>query len=234
MRSSSARRVTAEFLGTLFLVATVVGSGIMGERLAGGNVAIALLANTIATGAALVALILAFGPISGAHLNPVVTLADAMEGGIAWKETPAYILAQIAGGISGTIVAHLMFGLQIVSLSQHARSGVTQIFSEFVATFGLLAVIWGCSRLRSNATAFAVGAYITAAYWFTASTSFANPAVTIARALSNTFSGIRPADAPGFILAQIGGAIAATLLFRWLIPALPSRANDVVFPHESK
>ena len=231
MRSSSARRVTAEFLGTLFLVATVVGSGIMGERLAGGNVAIALLANTIATGAALVALILAFGPISGAHLNPVVTLADAMEGGIAWKETPAYILAQVAGGISGTIVAHLMFGLQIVSLSQHARSGVTQIFSEFVATFGLLAVIWGCSRLRSNATAFAVGAYITAAYWFTASTSFANPAVTIARSLSNTFSGIRPADAPGFIVAQIAGAIAATLLFRWLIPALPSRANDVVYPH---
>ena len=234
MRASSARRVTAEFLGTLFLVATVVGSGIMGERLAGGNVAIALLANTIATGAALVALILAFGPISGAHLNPVVTLADAMEGGIRWKETPAYIFAQIAGGIGGAIVAHLMFGLPVVSLSQHARSGAAQIFSEFVATFGLLAVIWGCSRLRSNVMAFAVGAYITAAYWFTASTSFANPAVTIARALSNTFSGIRPADAPGFILAQIGGAIAATLLFRWLIPALPSRANDVVFPHESK
>ncbi|MGA9571914.1 MAG: MIP/aquaporin family protein [Candidatus Acidiferrales bacterium] len=234
MRSSSARRVTAEFLGTLFLVATVVGSGIMGERLAGGNVAIALLANTIATGAALVALILTFGPISGAHLNPVVTLADAMERGISWKEIPAYIFAQIAGGIGGAIVAHLMFGLPVVSLSQHARSGVTQIFSEFIATFGLLAVIWGCSRLRSNVTAFAVGAYITAAYWFTASTSFANPAVTIARALSNTFSGIRPADAPGFILAQIGGAIAATLLFRWLIPALPSRANDVVFPHESK
>ncbi len=231
MKSSPARRVTAEFLGTLFLVATVVGSGIMGERLAGGNVAIALLANTIATGAALVALILAFGPISGAHLNPVVTLADAMEDGIAWKETAAYILAQVAGGISGAIVAHLMFGLPVVSLSQHARSGVTQIFSEFVATFGLLAVIWGCSRLRSNATPFAVGAYITAAYWFTASTSFANPAVTIARSLSDTFSGIRPADAPGFIVAQIAGGIAATLLFRWLIPALPSRANDVVYPH---
>ena len=226
--------MTAEFLGTLFLVATVVGSGIMGERLAGGNVAIALLTNTIATGAALVALILAFGPISGAHLNPVVTLADAMEGGIAWKETPAYIFAQVLGGISGAIVAHLMFGMPVVSLSRHARSGAAQMFSEFVATFGLLAVIWGCSRLRSNATAFAVGAYITAAYWFTASTSFANPAVTIARALSDTFSGIRPADVPGFIAAQIAGGFAATLLFRWLIPALPSAASDVVYPHESK
>ena len=228
------RRVTAEFLGTLFLVATVVGSGIMGERLAGGNVAIALLANTIATGAALVALILAFGPISGAHLNPVVTLADAMEGGISWRETPAYIFAQVTGGISGAIVAHLMFGLPVVTVSQHERSGAAQMFSEFVATFGLLAVIWGCSRLRSNATAFAVGAYITAAYWFTASTSFANPAVTIARSFSDTFSGIRPVDAPGFIVAQIAGAIAATLLFRWLIPVLPSAASDVVFPHKNK
>ena len=226
--------MTAEFLGTLFLVATVVGSGIMGERLAAGNVAIALLANTIATGAALGALILAFGPISGAHLNPVVTLADAMEGGITWKETPAYIFAQVLGGISGAIVAHLMFGLPVVSLSRHARSGAAQMFSEFVATFGLLAVIWGCSRLRANATAFAVGAYITAAYWFTASTSFANPAVTIARALSDTFSGIRPADVPGFIAAQIAGGFAATLLFRWLIPALPSAASEVIFPHETK
>ena len=226
--------MTAEFLGTLFLVATVVGSGIMGERLAAGNVAIALLANTIATGAALGALILAFGPISGAHLNPVVTLADAMEGGITWKQTPAYIFAQVLGGISGAIVAHLMFGLPVVSLSRHARSGAAQMFSEFVATFGLLAVIWGCSRLRANATAFAVGAYITAAYWFTASTSFANPAVTIARALSDTFSGIRPADVPGFIAAQIAGGFAATLLFRWLIPALPSAASEVIFPHETK
>ncbi|MGD0428617.1 MAG: MIP/aquaporin family protein [Candidatus Acidiferrales bacterium] len=234
MKSSGMRRVTAEFLGTLFLVATVVGSGIMGERLAAGNVAIALLANTIATGAVLVALILAFGPISGAHLNPVVTLADAMEGGISWKEAPAYIFAQVAGGIGGAIVAHLMFGLPLASLSRHARGGAAQMFSEFVATFGLLAVIWGCSRLRSNATAFAVGAYITAAYWFTASTSFANPAVTIARSLSDTFSGIRPVDAPGFIVAQIAGAIAATVLFRWLIPALPLGAKDVVYPHENK
>ena len=176
MKSSPARRVAAEFVGTLFLVATVVGSGIMGERLADGNVAIALLANTIATGAALIALILTFGPISGAHLNPVVTLTDAMERGIAWKETPPYIFAQVLGGISGAVIAHLMFGLPAVSLSRHARSGSAQLFSEFVATFGLLAVIWGCSRLRSSATAFAVGAYITAAYWFTASTSFANPA----------------------------------------------------------
>lgn len=232
MTASLARRAAAEYLGTLFLVATVVGSGIMGERLAGGNVAIALLANTIATGAALVALILAFGPISGAHLNPVVTVADAMESGIAWKETPHYVLAQICGGICGTIAAHLMFGLAVVSLSRHTRSGPAQLFSEFVATFGLMAVIWGCARLRSNAVAFAVGAYITAAYWFTASTSFANPAVTIARALSDTFAGIRPADAPGFIVAQFAGGIAATLVFRWLVPSLRLTAKDVTLPHD--
>lgn len=233
MTASLARRAAAEYLGTLFLVATVVGSGIMGEHLADGNVAIALLANTIATGAALVALILAFGPISGAHFNPVVTLADAMEGGIAWKETPHYILAQVSGGICGTIAAHLMFGLDIVSLSRHARSGPAQLFSEFVATFGLLSVIWGCARQRSNAVAFAVGAYIAAAYWFTASTSFANPAVTIARSLSDTFSGIRPADAPGFILAQFAGGIAATLVFRWLVPSLRSAAKDVMLAHDA-
>ena len=233
MTASLARRVGAEYLGALFLVATVVGSGIMGERLADGNVAIALLANTIATGAALVALILAFGPISGAHFNPAVTLADAVEGGIAWKETPHYILAQVSGGICGAIAAHLMFGLDIVSLSRHARSGPAQLFSEFVATFGLLSVIWGCARHRSNAVAFAVGAYITAAYWFTASTSFANPAVTIARALSDTFSGIRPADAPGFILAQFAGGIAATLVFRWLVPSLRSAAKDVTLAHDA-
>ncbi|MGC1637721.1 MAG: MIP/aquaporin family protein [Candidatus Acidiferrales bacterium] len=232
MTASLARRAAAEYLGTLFLVATVVGSGIMGERLAGGNVAIALLANTIATGAALVALILAFGPISGAHLNPVVTIADAMEGGITWKETPHYVLAQISGGISGTIAAHLMFGLHVVSLSRHERSGPAQLFSEFVATFGLLAVIWGCARHRSNAVAFAVGAYITAAYWFTASTSFANPAVTIARALSDTFAGIRPADTPGFIVAQFTGGIAATLVFRWLVPSLRLKAKDVTLPRD--
>ena len=233
MTASLKRRAAAEYLGTLFLVATVVGSGIMGERLADGNVAIALLANTIATGAALVALILAFGPISGAHFNPAVTLADAVEGGIAWKETPHYILAQVSGGICGAIAAHLMFGLDIVSLSRHARSGPAQLFSEFVATFGLLSVIWGCARQRSTAVAFAVGAYITAAYWFTASTSFANPAVTIARSLSDTFAGIRPADAPGFILAQLAGGIAATLVFRWLVPSLRSAAKDVTLAHDA-
>jgi glycerol uptake facilitator-like aquaporin len=232
MTASLARRTAAEYLGTLFLVATVVGSGIMGERLAGGNVAIALLANTIATGAALVALILAFGPISGAHLNPVVTVANAMEGGIAWKETPHYVLAQVCGGICGTIAAHLMFGLDVVSLSRHVRNGPAQLFSEFVATFGLLAVIWGCARHRSNAVAFAVGAYISAAYWFTASTSFANPAVTIARALSDTFAGIRPADAPGFIVAQFAGGIAATLVFHWLMPSLRLTAKDVTLRHD--
>jgi len=218
MRISLARRVAAEFLGTAFLVGAVVGSGIMGERLANGNVALALLANTIATGAALVALLLTFGPISGAHLNPVVTLADALERGLPWKETPHYILAQVSGGIVGASAAHLMFGLASLSLSQHARSGAAQVFSEFIATFGLLCVIWGCARFRSQAVPFAVGAYITAAYWFTASTSFANPAVTMARSLSDTFAGIRPADVPWFILAQLAGGGAATFLFRWLVP----------------
>jgi glycerol uptake facilitator-like aquaporin len=228
---SLARRLGAETVGTALLLATVVGSGIMAERLAGGNTAIALLANTLATGAALVALILTFGPISGAHFNPAVTLADAIEGGISWLETPAYILAQVAGAILGTISAHLMFQLPLLSLSRHVRSGPSQVFSEFVATFGLLSVIWGCSRLRSNAVAFAVGSYITAAYWFTASTSFANPAVTLARALTDTFSGIRPADAPWFMLAQLAGAIAATFLFRWLVPGMQKTVPEIVVPH---
>jgi len=212
-------RLIAEFLGTAFLVATVVGSGIMGERLAGGNVAIALLANTIATGAALLALILTFGPISGAHLNPAVTLCDAIERGIQWPEAVAYIAAQCAGGLAGAIIAHLMFGLRWYSLSTHPRSGPSQLLSEFVATFGLLAVIWGCSRRTPSATPYAVASYITAAYWFTASTSFANPAVTIARAFSNTFAGIRPQDVPLFIAAQLAGALTATAVFRWLVPA---------------
>jgi glycerol uptake facilitator-like aquaporin len=218
MTPSLSRRATAELLGTAFLVSAVVGSGIMGERLANGNVALALLANTIATGAALVALIAALGPISGAHLNPAVTLASAIEGALPWADAPAYITAQILGGIGGAVTAHLMFGLPVVSLSRHARSGPAQVFSEFIATFGLLAVIWGCSRLQPKTVPFAVGAYITAAYWFTASTSFANPAVTIARALSDTFAGIRPADVSFFLLAQLAGALAATLLFRWLAP----------------
>ena len=225
------RRVVAEALGTAFLLAAIIGSGIMGERLAGGNVAVALLANTIATGAALVALILTFGPISGAHLNPAVTLADAFQGGLAWRDVPAYIAAQTIGAFAGVAAAHLMFGQPLFSASRHVRAGSPQLLSEFIATFGLLSVIWGCSRSRSSAVPFAVGAYITAAYWFTSSTSFANPAVTLARAASDTFSGIRPADASGFISAQLAGAVAATLLFRWLVPSLPKDAFNVVVPH---
>jgi glycerol uptake facilitator-like aquaporin len=215
------RRAVAEALGTAFLLAAVVGSGIMGERLAGGNVAIALLANTIATGATLAALILTLGAISGAHFNPAVTLADASQGGLAWREVPAYLGAQVAGAFIGVAAAHLMFSQPLFAASHHVRAGSAQLFSEFVATFGLLSVIRGCARLRSSAVPFAVGAYIVGAYWFTASTSFANPAVTLARAASDTFAGIRPVDVPGFVAAQIAGATAATALFRWLIPALP-------------
>lgn len=233
MTTSLPRRVTAEFLGTAFLVAAVVGSGVMGERLASGNVAVALLANTVATGAALVALILTFGPISGAHLNPAVTISDALEGGLPWREAPGYVCAQVVGGIGGAIAAHVMFGLPLVSLSRHSRNGSAQVFSEFVATFGLLSVIWGCSRLRSAVVPFAVGAYITAAYWFTASTSFANPAVTFARCLSDTFAGIRPRDVPWFVAAQFAGAFAATLLFRWLVPNLRARADEILVARDS-
>ena len=228
MKPTLLRRVVAEFAGTLLLLAAVVGSGIMGERLAAGNVALALLANTLATGAALIAIILAFGPISGAHLNPAVTLADAWAGGIAWRETPAYIFAQMAGAIAGVVAAHLMFGLTVVSVSTHVRGGTAQAFSEFVATFGLLAVIWGCARSRPAAVPFAVGAYITAAYWFTASTSFANPAVTLARSLTNTFAGVRPVDVPAFLAAQLAGAFCATLLFRWLTPAVTVEQSSVL------
>jgi len=232
MKPSLARRVVAEFTGTLFLLAAVVGSGIMGERLAAGNTAIALLANSVATGAALVAIILAFGSISGAHLNPAVTLADAWQCGIAWRETPVYIAAQVAGAFAGVAAAHLMFGLSLFSASTHVHTGPRQLLSEFIATFGLLAVIWGCIRHRPSAVPFAVGAYITAAYWFTSSTSFANPAVTLARSLSNTFAGIRPADAAGFVAAQLAGALAATMLFRWLIPSLTSEASAVMVEHD--
>ena len=229
-RPSLSRRTVAEALGTALLVATVIGSGVMGERLAGGNVAIALLANTIATGAGLVALILTFGPISGAHFNPVVTLADASQGGVAWRDVAPYLIGQVGGAFVGAACAHVMFGEPLFSASQHVRSGVPQLVSEFVATFGLLSVIWGCSRGRPSSTPFAVGAYITAAYWFTSSTSFANPAVTLARAASDTFAGIRPTDAPGFIAAQVCGAAASTALFRWLMPALPTIATRVVVP----
>ena len=208
----------AEAVGTALLLATVVGSGIMGERLAGGNVAVALLANALATGAALVALILTFGPISGAHFNPAVTLADAWQGGSEWPDVLPYVGAQLIGAFAGVAAAHVMFELPLFVASQHARFGRAQMFSEFVATFGLLAVIWGCARGGSPAMVpFAVAGYITAAYWFTASTSFANPAVTLARSASDTFAGIRPADAPGFIAAQLLGAAAATGLFRWLL-----------------
>ena len=219
------RKALSEVVGTAFLLATVVGSGIMGERLAGGNVAIALLANTLATGAGLVALILTFGPISGAHFNPVVTIADAWQGGRPWSDVPAYVSAQLLGALLGVAIAHGMFAEPVFVASQHVRSGNAQLLSEFVATFGLLSVIWGVSRKSAQFTPFAVGAYITAAYWFTSSTSFANPAVTLARSLTNTFSGIRPVDAPAFIGAQIAGAWAATALFSFLVPARDIKAN---------
>ena len=230
-QSSRAQRLAAEGVGTALLLATVVGSGIMGERLAGGNVAIALLANTLATGAALVALILTFGPISGAHFNPAVTVADASQRGLPWGDVPGYIAVQVVGAFAGVAAAHLMFELPLFFASRHVRSGPAQAFSEFIATFGLLSVIWGCARLRSAAVPFAVAAYITAAYWFTASTSFANPAVTLARSATDTFAGIRPADAPVFIVAQLLGAACATALFRWLVPTLPEVAPTVVVPH---
>jgi glycerol uptake facilitator-like aquaporin len=199
------REAFVELVATAFLLIAIVGSGIMAERLSGGNVGLALLANAIATGGALTALILAFGPQSGAHMNPVVTLAAAATEGLRWHAVPAYIAAQIVGAVLGVWLAHVMFDLPIWQLSQHARTGLPQWVAEVIATFGLLSVIWGCRAHREPVTAFAVAAYITGAYWFTASTSFANPAVTIARALSDTFAGIRPADVPGFILAQFAG-----------------------------
>jgi glycerol uptake facilitator-like aquaporin len=216
MMLSLSRRLAAEFLGTLFLLAAVVGSGIMGEKLAAGNIALALLANSIATGAALVALILTFSGISGAHFNPVVTLSDAWRGGIGWRLVLPYLAAQITGAFAGVAVANLIFGLPVFFASTHARSGPAQLCSEFVATFGLMMVIWGCHRTHKSATPYAVACYITAAYWFTSSTSFANPAVTLARAATDTFAGIRPADTAGFIAAQLAGAFAATGLFRWM------------------
>jgi len=233
MKQTLARRVVAEALGTAMLLAAVVGSGIMAERLAGGNVAVALLANTIATGAALVALILTFGTISGAHFNPAVTLCDAWQKGISWRDAAAYLVGQIIGAFAGVATANVMFELPVFFAAQKERAGAAQWFSEFVATFGLLAVIWGCSRLRSAiVTPFAVAAYITAAYWFTASTSFANPAVTVARSMSDTFAGIRLADAPAFVAAQFLGAAAATLLFGWLVPLNKKDAEAIVVPHQ--
>ena len=223
MKSPLSRRVVAEFLGTGFLVAAVVGSGIVGERLSSGNVAIALLANTIATGAALAALILAFMPISGAHLNPVVSMTEALRGGIAWNEAGLYVTAQVCGGIAGTACADLMFALPVFSISNHARTGAAQWFSEFVATFGLLVVIRTVARFNPDWLPFAAAAYIAAAYWFTASTSFANPAMAIARSLSDTFAGIRPMDVPAFLVAQFAGGLSALIISEWL----SSRSSEV-------
>ena len=210
------RRLAAEALGTAFLLAVVVGSGIMGERLAGGNDAIALLGNTIATGAALVVLILVFGAISGAHFNPAVTLAFSVRREIGARDAVLYVLVQIAGGMVGVVAAHFMFGEPLLVEGVKARTGGGQWLGEFVATFGLLASILGCLRTRPEAVPYAVGLFITAGYWFTSSTSFANPAVTIARSFTDTFAGIAPGDAPGFIAAQIVGALAATAVFGWL------------------
>jgi glycerol uptake facilitator-like aquaporin len=226
------RRIVAEGLGTAMLLAVIIGSGIMAERLAGGNEAVALLANMLATAGGLIALILTFGPVSGAHFNPVVTLADASQGGIAWRDVAPYIVAQIIGALLGAIVANLMFELPAIHPSEKARAGANLLLSEAVATFGLLAVIWGTVRRTPDAVPFAVGAYIAAAYWFTSSTSFANPAVTVARSLSDTFAGIRAADVLPFVGAQLVGAAAATILFRWLVPSLSEVADRVTVPHD--
>ena len=231
MRPTLSRRLAAEAIGTAFLLVSVVGSGIMGERLAGGDVAMTLLVNSLATGTALVAIILAFGEVSGAHLNPAVTMAAAWEGGLPWRDAVSYGGAQLVGAATGVVLAHAMFGEPLIAVGVQPRAGAALWLSEALATFGLLAVIWGCVRARSSATAFAVGAYITGAYWFTSSTSFANPAVTVARALTDTFSGIRPSDVPMFVVCQFLGAITATVVFGWLVPSLPARAADVVQPH---
>ena len=226
MKPSLLKRSAAEFTATAFLLMAVVGSGIMAERLAAGNTALALLANAIATGAALLALILTFADISGAHLNPVVTLAEASVGGMSWRDVPPYIMAQFAGAFAGVGAAHLMFGMALYTPSLHVRSGMAQAFSEFIATFGLSMVIWGCVRYRPRMVPFAVSSYIVAAYWFTASTSFANPAVTLARSLTNTFAGIRHRDIAGFIGAQFAGAFAAVVYMRWQSPVQERQKTD--------
>lgn len=210
------RALVSEFVGTALLVAGVVGSGIMGQRLAAGNDGLVLLANSLATGAILVALIFAFAPLSGAHFNPAVTLAAAIAGGFPWRQLLWYVVMQTTGALVGTLVAHAMFGLPLLQFSTRVRSGPAQLFSEFIATFGLLVVVHGTGK-RAAVVPITVAAYITAAYWFTASTSFANPAVTLARGFTNTFAGIRLDDVPGFVLLQVAGAIFATLLFRWLL-----------------
>jgi glycerol uptake facilitator-like aquaporin len=226
------RAAFVELIATAFLLIAVVGSGIMAERLCAGNIGLALLANAIATGGALTALILSFGPQSGAHMNPVVTLAAAATDGLRWHAVPAYLAAQIVGAILGVWLAHIMFDLPVWQLSHHVRTGIPQWVAEIVATFGLLAVIWGCRAHAEPVTAFAVSAYITGAYWFTASTSFANPAVTIARSLSDTFAGIRPQDAPGFIVAQFLALALALPLLRRSLPegAPPPRRGALDHP----
>ncbi len=221
------QRAAAEALGTGLLLAGVVGSGIMGERLAGGNIAIALLANSIATGTLLAALILTLGWVSGAHFNPVVSLVSAWSGTLRWRDVPSYAASQLSGAVAGVWIAHLMFAQPAFSFSSHERAGFAQLISEFVATFGLLLTILGCSRAEPRAVPFAVGAYITSAYWFTGSTSFANPAVTIARALTDSFAGIRPADAPAFIVAQALGAAAAALTFTRVVPKPAAEAARI-------
>jgi glycerol uptake facilitator-like aquaporin len=221
------RRIVAEGLGTALLLAAVVGSGIMGERLAAGNLAVTLLANSIATGGVLMALIMTFGSISGANFNPAVTLADAVAGSTSWRDVPAYVISQLVGAFVGVAAAHAMFGEPLFAASLHERSGAAQAFSEFVATFGLMSVIRGSARSGFSFTPFAVAGYIVGAYWFTASTSFANPAVTLARSMTSTFAGIRLIDAPLFVLMQFVGALAAAVLFRWLTPVLPAVASVV-------
>lgn len=212
-----AKRAAAEFAGSALLLAAIAGSGIMGERLSNGNVATALLANAVATGAVLVALILAFGELSGAHFNPLVTLSGAARKTFPWSETPAYIAAQVTGAFSGVALANSMFGLPFLFASHHARTGWPMWIAEVVATAGLLSIIGCCVRWRSGATAFAVAGYVTAAYWFFPSTSFANPAVTLARSMTNSFSGIRPVDVPVFLVSQFAGAAVATVFLGWLL-----------------
>lgn len=232
-QETPARALVAEFLGTALLLAAVVGSGIMGDRLSEGNTAIALLANSLATGAALVVLILTFGPLSGGHFNPVVSLVTAVEGRLSWPGAARYMAAQTSGAAVGVVVATLMFDESLFALSHSVRGGMSQVFSEFVATFGLISVVCSGSRTRPSSLPFAVGAYITAAYWFTASTSFANPAVTIARTLTDTFAGIRPADVSGFVAAQLLGAAAGMSVFRWLMPSPVPRSGET-FPVSSR
>jgi len=230
--ASIARRAAAEALGAGILLFAIVGSGIAADRLS-TDPALTLTVNAIVTGLALAAAILAVGPISGAHLNPAVTLSVAMERGLPWADVPVYVVAQLVGTVAGVIGANLVFELPAVSISETDRIGPALWLSEFVATFGLLAVIWGSVRLHAGATvAAAVGAHITAAIWFTSSTAFANPAVTVARTLTDTFTGIAPPDTVPLLLAQLAAAVAATLMFRWLVPALPRLADDAMVPHD--